>query len=233
MENSHNGPVDSSLHDLIRRTKITSDIRFQAALRLTTRQQGSTYGISCLSLFVIALSLLPNILSLHGYQNQILLSCSIVLSVFIIFTSIIDGAQNFIHQAELLRECARVVEKVYLEARQIDLGAESNLISRVDDLRRQYLKALDDCPINHDHVDYLLLRAREPRLFQSVNQTEKNDVSPSRLDRSRDAVRRVGRLTWALTLTHKWAGPYLLALGGVSITVCLFVIKGSPWSGTQ
>ena len=97
-----NDVLHAALKDFKRSVEITRDVRFQANLRLASRQRNSSYMISLLSLFVIALSLLPNIITLEQYQSQILLACSIVLSVFVIFTSLIDGSQNFYHQGELL-----------------------------------------------------------------------------------------------------------------------------------
>src|ERR1700761_1803612 len=89
--------LKDSLRDFKRSVEITRDVRFQANLRLSRRQKGSSYIVAMLSLYVIALSLLPNILYLDMAQTQVLLACSIVLSVFVIFTSLIDGAQNFFH----------------------------------------------------------------------------------------------------------------------------------------
>src|SRR5689334_12947089 len=99
--------LESAIRDFKRSVEITRDVRFQANLRLSGRQRGSAYIVSTLSLFVIALSLIPNVLQLQSFQSQILLACTIVLSVFVIFTSLIDSAQNFFHQGELLHQCAR------------------------------------------------------------------------------------------------------------------------------
>ena len=125
-------------------------------MRLSRRQRGSSYIVALLSLYVIALSLLPNILDLKPFQNQILLACSVVLSVFVIFTSLIDGAQNFYHQGELLHQCARKIATIHHELKNIDIvndrvKAEARLI----ECQAEYRQALDECPINHDNVDYL------------------------------------------------------------------------------
>lgn len=59
----------TALKDFKRSVEITRDVRFQANLRLAARQRNSSYMISLLSLFVIALSLLPNIIFLQQYQS--------------------------------------------------------------------------------------------------------------------------------------------------------------------
>ncbi|QQV76045.1 hypothetical protein H5J25_10785 [Sphingomonas aliaeris] len=85
-----------AISDFKRTVEITRDVRFQANLRLATRQRLSSYMVSFLSLYVIALSLVPNILKLANYQNQILLACSIVLSVFVIFKTLLKDLKTFI-----------------------------------------------------------------------------------------------------------------------------------------
>lgn len=116
--------VQDAIDDFKRSVEITRDVRFQANLRLARRQRASSYIVSMLSLYVIGLSLIPNILTLAPYQNQILLGCSIILSVFVIFTSLIDGSQNFYHQGELLHQCARKVASLNHKLKNIDVDKD-------------------------------------------------------------------------------------------------------------
>lgn len=159
------GPA-KALEDLKRRIHITKDIRFQASLRLSRRQTFSNYIISLFSLYVIALSLLPNILSLNNQKTQILLSSSIILSVFIILTSLIDGSRNFYHQSDLLHQCARKISTLHYNIRKIDANQSPEEIrNQIDNIQIDYQNALNDCPINHDNVDYYNQVYRNPRLF--------------------------------------------------------------------
>lgn len=87
--------LERAMAEFARSVEITRDVRFQANLRLARRQRASSYVISFLSLYVIALSLVPNVVELRPFQSQILLACSVILSVFIIFTSLIDASQIF------------------------------------------------------------------------------------------------------------------------------------------
>tara|TARA_R110000782_G_scaffold13795_1_gene40516 strand:+ start:721 stop:1365 length:645 start_codon:yes stop_codon:yes gene_type:complete len=155
---------DDSLKEFRRSVEITRDVRFQANLRLMKRQRWSSYMISILSLYVIFLSLLPNIFSLNEKDSQILLSCSVILSVFVIFTSIIDGSQNFYHQGELLHRCARKIATVYHKLKNIDPSDVSSH-SDLEKLQEEYREILDDCPINHDNMDYTLIKSTKPHLF--------------------------------------------------------------------
>lgn len=136
--------VDDALRDFKRSVEITRDVRFQANLRLGKRQRASSYIVSLLSLYVIALSLLPNIIVLKPFQNQILLSCSIVLSVFIIFTSLIDSSQNFYHRGELLHQCARKVASISHSLKNIDVAFDLEKAKiQLEDLQKEYRSALD------------------------------------------------------------------------------------------
>lgn len=156
-----------ALSEFKRSVEITRDVRFQANLRLFHRQKTSNYFVAFLSLFVIALSLLPNFLVLQAYQNQILLACSIILSVFIIFTSLIDGAQNFYHQGELLHQCARKIATVHHKLKTISPSSDIDIAKQqLEALQEEYRAALDECPINHDNVDFRLQKARKPHLFE-------------------------------------------------------------------
>ncbi len=158
--------VQRSMDDFARNVEITRDVRFQANLRLARRQRSSSYCVSLLSLYVIGLSLIPNIISLAAYQSQLLLACSIILSVFVIFTSIIDGSQNFFHQGELLHECARKVAFISYELKNIDVRqSPDDAMQKLTRPQERYRLALDDCPTNHDNADYYKEVSNKPHLF--------------------------------------------------------------------
>ncbi len=166
---SEEATIKEALSHYTRSVEITRDVRFQANLRLIKRQTLSSYVVALLSLFVISISLLPNIYNLNQNQNQILLACSIILSVFIIFTSIIDGSQNYYHRGELLHRCARQTASVYHRLKLIDVTsnpAQAKL--DMENCMEQYRQALDDCPVNHENVDFLLLQVRKPHMFNMV-----------------------------------------------------------------
>jgi hypothetical protein len=129
-----NSVLKTAIADFARSVEITRDVRFQANLRLSRRQRASSYVISLLSLYVIALSLIPNVVELKLFQSQILLACSVILSVFIIFTSLIDASQNFFHQGELLHQCARKIATINHQLKNIDIA--QNPIAAQKELER-------------------------------------------------------------------------------------------------
>lgn len=214
--------LQSALKDFKRSVEITRDVRFQANLRLAARQRNSSYMISLLSLFVISLSLLPNIMALEQHQSQILLACSVVLSAFIIFTSLIDGSQNFYHQGELLHKCARQVATVYQELKIINPDTDEEKVrKRLSELQEQYRSALDDCPINHENIDYTKEQANKPHLFP-------NTFSKNRLIKS---LQISMKKTQAFVGSHLWMSLHLIALIGISIIVYRFVLSRAPFVG--
>ena len=211
-----NQVLKDAMRDFKRSVEITRDVRFQANLRLARRQRGSAYIVSILSLYVIALSLVPNILSLRPFQTQLLLASSVVLSVFVIFTSLIDGAQNFYHQGELLHQCARKIATVHHSLKNVDVDADPQKAqAEFDKLQDRYARALDECPINHDNVDYFLEIARKPHLFPDAYRWYWN--AP---------LRGWFRLrAWALA--NSWVVPHCVAVVVISILVYTFVIHPS------
>lgn len=150
--------------DLKRRVEITRDARFQANLRLERRQKSSYFAISILSLFVIVLSLIPNIFSLSEQEAQALLALTIVNSVFVIITTFLEASGNFVHKGEQLHRSARQIAKVFNQLMLLT-PAERVDSRKIHDLQEKYQEALDDCLFNHDNLDYDLIKTTKPYLF--------------------------------------------------------------------
>ena len=215
-------PRESGLKPAIdefrRSVEITRDVRFNASTRLARRQLFTAYIVSLLSLYVIALSLLPNILDLTYAQNQILLASSIVLSVFIIFSSLIDGAQNYFYRGEMLRICGRKLSRIYIELKSLDpMQQPDGARNKFEELFVQYHTALDECPFNHDPIDYARQRLNKPYLFETI---------------SKATVGHRLKLRVGIVLASVgWLTPYVLAILAISIVVYLFVLRGSSLAG--
>ena len=149
---------------LERRMEITKDARFCANLRLRNRHKLSSYVVSMLSVAVIGVSLIPNFLSLQDYQNQLLLACTIVLSVFIVVLSLMEGADSFQHQAEVLHESARKINRLYGTLIALDKN-DSSYETRASEIAEKYEALLDECTLSHMSSDYLRALAAKPQLF--------------------------------------------------------------------
>jgi hypothetical protein len=208
--------VKEALQDFRRSVEITRDVRFQANLRLVRRQRASAYIVSLFSLFVIALSLIPNVLSLQTYQSQSLLGCTIVLSVFVIFTSLIDGAQNFYHQGELLHQCARRIAFINHMLKNIDTDAdETAAMTALGQLQKDYQVALDECPINHENVDYYGEVVRKPHLFP--------DYYPWNIK----GFHKVGYRVRVFIMEYSWVFWHVIAVVSILCFVYFYVVRGS------
>lgn len=152
--------------DLKRRVEITKDARFQANLRLERRNKLSYLVIALLSLFVIILSLVPNIYRLTQAGAQALLALSIINSVFIIITTFLEASGNFVHRGEQLHRSARKIATVYNKLVLLSPEEHGDRL-KLQALQQEYQIALDDCPFNHENIDYELIKATKPGLFRS------------------------------------------------------------------
>ena len=214
--------LKDAVRDFKRSVEITRDVRFQANLRLAARQRTSAYIVSFLSLYVIALSLIPNILDLKPVQSQVLLACSIVLSVFIIFTSLIDSAQNFYHRGELLHQCARKIANIHHSLKNIDIDLDPDKAHKAfEALQGEYAKALDECPVNHENVDFYFEMVRKPHLFPADY--------PARWKMLLQLWFRIK----AWILQWLWLVPHTSAFLVISVIVYVLVMRGSAPAGTS
>lgn len=150
-------------NDLKRRSEITRDSRFQANLRLERRQRASNLTIATLSLFVIALSLIPNFKDLSDQQNQILLALTIINSVFIIITSLLEASGGFQLKGEALHRSARRVSTVFNKLMLLSADEQRDP-KKIEELQREYQLALDDCAYNHENIDYFGAIVAKPSL---------------------------------------------------------------------
>jgi hypothetical protein len=209
--------LHKSMREFRRTMEITRDTRFKASHRLARRQTLSAYVVSLLSLYVIALSLVPNILRTEHYQNQILLACSIILSVFIIFTSLIDGSQNFFHQGELLHRCARQVATLHHSIKNFDLtDTPDEARKKLEHYQEQYRAALDECPVNHSDGDFYKVVAAKPHLFPD-DYPYKNFRAPWRwFNRFK-----------SFSMEYGWMLPHAVVVTVVSAIVYLFILQNA------
>ncbi len=159
-------PQDAThqLNRLRRKVEISRDIRMHASRRCYSRHRASIYIISTLSTGVILLSLIPNIYSIDESGKQILLSSSIVFSIFIIFTSAIDAMTNhFFHSQVFQRNGEKLATILY----DLNFGPKAYAPSPqiVKDYAIRYERVVQDVPFNHSYVDFLAVRVGKSHLF--------------------------------------------------------------------
>jgi hypothetical protein len=206
---------EEALDSLKRAMDITSCARFQANLRLSARERQSSYVISLLSTFVILLSLIPNVTEVSTKQSQTLLACSIVVSVFIIFTSLLETTGNFHHRAELLHQSARGIVAVLNDVRLLS-PHDPNFPAELIRLRQAYRDTLEACPFNHERVDYVYARVERPDLFPQFY-ADKGFIY---------ALQRLGDHFSYLFRLHGWLLPHVLVVAATVYVVKMYVFPG-------
>lgn len=187
-------------NDLKRRVEITKDARFQANLRLERRQKNSHFAISVLSLFVIILSLIPNIADLTNPALQALLALTIVNSVFIIITTFLEASGNHVHRGEQLHRSARKISSVLSKLVLLE-ESERKEKSKIEELLKDYQDALDDCTFNHDNIDYVRAKILKPSLFGEASYNGPGG-----------RIHKWARLQFHMLSENTWLAPHLLVV---------------------
>lgn len=113
---------------------------------------------------MIILSLVPNIYKLTPAGSQALLALSIINSIFVIITTFLEASGNFVHRGEQLHRSARKVATVFNKLMLLT-PEERIQKEKISALQQEYQAALDDCPFNHENMDYNLIKSTKPALF--------------------------------------------------------------------
>jgi len=156
--------ISDRLDRLRRRIEATKSIRFQATVRLVRRHKLSAYVTAMMSLYVIGLSLIPNVFDLSQKQSQVLLACTIVMSTFIVVLTLTEGYESFYHKAEVLHESARELNRLAFNLSQSDVRSDSSE-ELIREISRDYEAIIERSLVNHAECDYIRIRARQPELF--------------------------------------------------------------------
>jgi hypothetical protein len=156
--------TEGRLDRLQRRIEATKAIRFQATIRLIRRHKLSAYVTAMMSLYVIGLSLIPNVFALSQKQAQVLLACTIVMSTFIVILTLTEGYESFLHKAEVLHDSARQLNRLAFNMSQKDIRSEGSGDWMLE-VAKEYESIIDKSVVNHAECDYIRVRARRPELF--------------------------------------------------------------------
>lgn len=152
---------------------ITKGSRFEASRRLSLQSQLSITSISFLSIYAIAISIIQNIIDLTGQcrsLNNLYTITAILLSVFILVLSLLEGLKNYQLRAERLDNNAKDLSKI---SRKIDIflsfELEDNNLNEhkkfVESINKDYNDLIDRCQENHDSDDYWLFKAKHLKYF--------------------------------------------------------------------
>jgi len=100
--------VDIYIEKLKKKISTTRECRFNAARRLSNKNQLSIASISFVSVYSIAIAIIQNIFDFSQCKNlnNVFTIVSILLSIFILVVSLLEGANNYQLKADRLHSNA-------------------------------------------------------------------------------------------------------------------------------
>jgi hypothetical protein len=164
-----NSDLDTFALSLRRRIWITKGSRFNAARRLNNKYQFSLSSISILSVYGIAIPFIQNIVSNPRCQkvNDIYNAISVILSVFTLVISLLEGAKNYQLRAEKLHSNAVELSTLNreLEYLIVSKSASPDFVKEIGNISTRYEQLIKDCPENHEPEDYTLFMVQNRKDF--------------------------------------------------------------------
>lgn len=139
----------------------TKHCRHLASSRLKKRSKYSQYTITCLSIYVLLLSIGPKFNYFTNFTSDQINFSNVFLSIAIISLSLLEANNNYDVQAERLYHCANEVGSLLIKlnhVRDFTSDAEKDL----DKISSEYDKILHKYNENHSGMDYELFMASQP-----------------------------------------------------------------------
>lgn len=155
-------PVDESIETKLKklgsRIKNTSTVRFAAAKRIRFNYALANLTVVVLSLWAIFFSylLVADPLKEIAQNTPVVQAIGILLPVFIVVFSLIEGGQNLVraHLMELnARHLRELGDKLFTAAFGHQNGSEHR-IKIFEEYSHMYNDILERSPVNHDDVDH-------------------------------------------------------------------------------
>ena len=153
--------IASELTTLRDRAWTTSGSRYNAARRLRTRSRLSLATISLISALGVAIPLLLAS-GRFGPDRENLALFSSILSLFILVVAVIEGASGFDAKADTLFRSGELLNAFRARVNVVLCDSTQHSIAALQELTDEYERLKESCPINHEVVDFRLLRADHP-----------------------------------------------------------------------
>ncbi|MCL6754614.1 SLATT domain-containing protein [Nostoc sp. CCCryo 231-06] len=165
-----NSDLKAYTESLSSRIWITKGSRFNAARRLNNKYQFSLNSISILSVYGIAIPIIQGIVRNPQCQkiNEIYNAISLILSVFTLAISLLEGAKNYQIKAEKLHKNAVEISSLQreLEYLMISKSGEADFLQKLGDISVKYEHLIERCPENHEPEDYDFFMAQNRKDFK-------------------------------------------------------------------
>ncbi len=147
--------IDFSTYPLARTLMITRASRFNAAGRLKHRVWWKNTALALLSAYVLALSILPKFLAVptRPPEFDLLGFAPIVASALILVFSVLVAFDDDPVRQRYLYDNGKRLSDLYHRYKLAIVEGTVNA-DFTSATRRQYEKAMNRCPYNHDDLDY-------------------------------------------------------------------------------
>lgn len=164
-----NSDLDTYVASLKSRIWKTKGSRFNAARRLRSNYQFSLNSISILSIYGIAIPILQGVVKNSQCQevNSIYNAISLILSVFTLAISLLEGAKNYQIRAEKLHNNAVEISNLQrkLDYLLLNKSGNANFLQQLGNLSDRYENLIKECPENHEPEDYDLFMVQNKKDF--------------------------------------------------------------------
>jgi hypothetical protein len=166
---SNKDDIDAYAKSLDDRIWITKGSRFNAARRLNNKYQFSITSISILSIYGISIPIIQGIVDYSECPriNEIYTAVSIILSIFILVLSLLEGSKNYQVRAERLYNNAVTLSSLYRDFEYLKECESSapEFPKKLHEISNKYEKLIRECPDNHEQEDYELFRVQHRKDF--------------------------------------------------------------------
>jgi SMODS and SLOG-associating 2TM effector domain family 5 len=173
---SINNDLKAYLDSLNLRIWKTKGSRFNAARRLNNNYQFSLISISILSIYGIAIPVIQGIVKNPQCQriNDIYNAISLILSVFTLTISLLEGAKNYQIRADKLHNNAIEISTLQREIEYLTLSESGSpeFIKKLGDMSLRYESLVKSCPENHEPEDYTFFMVQNRKDFNINRLTE-------------------------------------------------------------
>ena len=149
-----------------KRLWVTKGCRFGANRRLSLKHQISTFTLSLLSVYVIAVSLFGLVFA-ADFENAIITTINlsaVVVSLFILTLSNVESGKGYQLKAAMLLKSAQKISELYNEL-EFQNCTEQISNESLYKLNSEYDKIISDIPENHDEVDFLYFKTLHKKDF--------------------------------------------------------------------
>lgn len=148
----------------------TKGSRFNAVRRLNKKNQWSIASISILSVYGISIPIIQSNMDstqcpqVNSWYNLI----AILLSIFILVLSLLEGSQNYQVRAERLHKNAMEISELHSKLDYLSRcqSQDKRLSSKLEKIAMEYENLVSNCPENHEIDDYTLFRVQHRDSFK-------------------------------------------------------------------